>query len=67
MVKRFFSWNRGLQKNSNKIINIYAESIDYKRLKSQMENDDWENYLKKKYKDFKFDGIIIENEIASKI
>ncbi len=32
-----------------------------------MENDDWENYLKKKYKDFKFDGIIIENEIASKI
>jgi len=67
LVKRFFSWNRGLQKNSNKIINIYAESIDYKRLKSQMENDDWENYLKKKYKDFKFDGIIIENEITSKI
>ena len=32
-----------------------------------MENEDWENYLKKKYKDFKFDGIIIENEIASKI
>ena len=67
MVKRFLSWNRGLQKNSNKIINIYAESIDYQRLKTQMQNEDWENYFKQKYKDFKFDGIIIENEITSKI
>ena len=65
--KDFFLGIEDYKKNSNKIINIYAESIDYKRLKSQMENDDWENYLKKKYKDFKFDGIIIENEIASKI
>ena len=39
----------------NKIINIYAESIDYQRLKTQMQNEDWENYLKQKYKDFKFD------------
>ena len=65
--KDFFLGIEDYKKNSNKIINIYAESIDYQRLKTQMQNEDWENYLKQKYKDFKFDGIIIENEITSKI
>ena len=65
--KDFFLGIEDYQKNSNKIINIYAESIDYQRLKTQMQNEDWENYLKQKYKDFKFDGIIIEDEITSKI
>ena len=65
--KDFFLGIEDYKKNSNKIINIYAESIDYQRLKTQMQNEDWENYFKQKYKDFKFDGIIIENEITSKI
>ena len=65
--KDFFLGIEDYKKNSNKIINIYAESLDYQRLKTQMQNEDWENYLKQKYKDFKFDGIIIENEITSKI
>ena len=65
--KDFFLGIEDYKKNSNKIINIYAESTDYKRLKTQMQNEDWENYLKQKYKDFKFDGIIIEDEITSKI
>lgn len=47
-------------------IEFYLETIDYVRLKDQMEPLEWEKYLKKKYKNIEFDGILVETVFAVK-
>lgn len=55
------------RQDSSKKIDVYIETIDYMRLKEQMKPEDWKDYLQKKYKGLKFDGVIVETIFASKM
>ena len=48
-------------------IEFYMETIDYIRLKEQMEPKKWEEYLRYKYQGLRFDGILVDTIFATQV
>ena len=52
---------------SSRKIEFYIETVDHIRLKKQMKPQEWEQYLSKKYRGIKFDGILVETLFAGNV